>query len=184
MRSKPSSEFSSRVLLSVRAALCVFVALSAAGCGDLLSLHALAAPAQRVFDPAIEGTWENSDEQLRVVRAGDHYEITFHPKKQPSEDVRWEATLTDLNGVRFADLLAPDTVGHMFARVQVNAGELRLAFFDSEWLRARVPHEEADLQGARKQAVLTVSTAQLRRMLAKYSHEARAFDSQEHIWRK
>jgi len=59
-----------------------------------------------------------------------------------------------------------------------------LAFFDSEWLRARVPHEEADLQDARKQAVLTASTPQLRRMLAKYAREPRAFDAQEHVWRK
>jgi hypothetical protein len=138
----------------------------------------------RVFDPSIEGTWQNRDEQLHIARAGDHYEITFRPKTQPSKEVRWEATLTDLNGVRFADLLAPDTIGHMFARVQANAAELRLVFFDSEWLRQQVPHEEADLQDGRKQAVLTGSTAVLRRTLGKFAREPRAFDPQEHVWRK
>jgi hypothetical protein len=181
-------------MLCARAALCALFLLSAAGCGDLLSLHPLVSPEMRVFDPAIEGVWRNTEEELRVTREGDHYDVIFHSTKvygssdvgagTPNEDIHWQATLTDLNDVRFADLLAPDTIGHMFARVQVNAGELRLAFFDSEWLRARVPHEEADLQDARKQAVLTASTPQLRRMLAKYVHEAKAFDAQEHIWRK
>jgi hypothetical protein len=66
----------------------------------------------------------------------------------------------------------------------VSSGELRLAFFDSEWLRQRVPHEEADLQGSRKQAMLIASTPPLRRMLAKFAREPRAFDVQEHIWRR
>ena len=168
----------------MRAALCVILALSASGCGDLLSLHALASPPLRVWDQAIEGTWQNDDQQLSIARASDHYEITLHPKRQGAEEARWEATLTDLNGVRFADLLAPDTIGHLFARVQVKGGELRLAFFDSEWLRQRVPHEEADLQDARKQAVLTASTPQLRRMLAKFVREPRAFDPREQVWRR
>ena len=171
-------------MLPARVAIYLILAIFTSGCGDLLSLHALATDSTRVFDPAIEGAWQNDDEELRVARAGDHYEIVFHPRKPPSEDVRWEAALTDLNGVRFADLLGPDTIGHMFARVQANTGELRLVFFDSEWLRARVPHEEADLQDRRKQAVLIASPPQLRRMLAKYVREPRAYDSQEHVWHK
>ena len=165
-------------------ALCLILALLTVGCGDLLSLHALSFPQTRVWDPAIEGRWENEDQQLDVMRAGDHYQITLHPKRPQSDDVQWEATLTDLHGTRLADLLPPDAVGHMFARVQVSSGELRVAFFDSEWLRRRVPHEEADLQGSRKQAVLIASTPQLRRMLGKFAREPRAFDAQEHIWRR
>jgi hypothetical protein len=167
-----------------QAALCLIFALVASGCGDLLSLHSLDSPQTRVWDPAIEGRWDGKDEQLAVTRSGDHYQVILHSTRPVEEGNRWEATLTDLNGVRFADLLAPDTVGHMFARVQVNEHELRLTFFDSEWLRERVPHEEADLQDARKQAVLTASTPQLRKMLAKFAREARAFDNQEHVWRK
>jgi hypothetical protein len=165
-------------------ALGLMLALLANGCGDLLSLHALSSPPSLVWDPAIEGRWQNEDQQLDVMRVGDHYQITLHPKRPPSEDVQWEATLTDLKGVRFADLLAPDTVGHMFARVQASSAELRLAFFDSEWLRQRVPHEDADLQGSRKQAVLIAPTPQLRRMLEKFVREPRAFDAREQTWRK
>ena len=164
-------------------ALCLTLALVASGCGDLLSLHALSSPQMRVWDPAIEGHWQNEDQRLDVTREGDHYQVILHFPRNP-EEPRWEVTLTNLNGVRFADLLEPDTVGHMFAKVQVNASELRLMFFDSEWLRQRVPHEEADLQDARKQAVLTGSTPQLRRMFAKFVHDPRAFDAQEHVWKK
>jgi hypothetical protein len=164
--------------------LCLVAALLTSGCGDLLSLHALSSSQTRVSDPALEGRWENDDERLEVTRAPDRYQVTLQPKRPAGEEVKWEATLTDLNGVRFADLLAPDTVGHMFARVQVTAGELRLAFFDSEWLRQRVPHEEADLQDSRKQAVLTAPTPQLRRMLEKFAREPRAYDAQEHAWRR
>jgi hypothetical protein len=165
-------------------ALGLILALLANGCGDLMSLHALSSPPSLVWDPAIEGRWKNEDQQLNVMRAGDHYQITLLPKRRPSEDVQWEATLTDLGGVRFADLVPPDTIGHVFARVQVSSSELRLAFFDSEWLRQRIPHEEADLQGSRKQAVLIAPTPQLRRMLEKFVREPRAFDAREQIWRK
>lgn len=164
--------------------LCLVAALVTNGCGDLLSLHALYSSQTRVSDPAIEGRWENDDERLEVTRATDHYRITLQPSRPAGEGVKWEAALTDLNGVRFADLLAPDTVGHMFARVQVTASELRLAFLDSEWLRQRVPHEEADLQDSRKQAVLTATTPRLRRMLEKFAREPRAYDAQEHVWRR
>jgi hypothetical protein len=164
-------------------ALCLTLALVSSGCGDLLSLHSLASPQARVWDTAIEGHWQNEDQQLDVTRAKDHYEVILHFPRNP-EEPRWEASLTDLNGVRFADLLAPDTVGHMFAKIQVNEHELRLTFFDSEWLRQRVPHEEADLEDARTQSVLTASTPQLRKMLAKFTREPRAFDNQEHVWRK
>jgi hypothetical protein len=165
-------------------ALSLTLALFASGCGDLLSLHALSSPQMRVWDPTIEGHWENDDQQLNVTRLQDHYEVLSRANRVNADEVRWDATLTDLNGVRFADLLAPDTFGHMFVRVQIHPKELRLSFFDSEWLRLHVPHEEADLQDARKQAVLTDSTPQLRRMLAKFVHEPRAFDPQEHVWHK
>jgi hypothetical protein len=147
-------------------------------------LHSLSSAQTRVWDPAIEGLWNGKDEQLTVTRSGDHYRVILHSTRPVEEENRWEVTLTDLNGVRFADLLAPDTIGHMFARVQVDAGALRLTFFDSEWLRQRVPHEEADLQDARRQAVLTGSTPQLRRELGKFVREPRAFDVQEHVWRR
>jgi hypothetical protein len=164
-------------------ALCLTLAVFASGCGDLLSLHALSSPSAQVWDPAIEGRWINDDQQLDVRRVQDHYDVILHFPRNPDEP-RWEVTLTDLNGVRIADLLPPDTIGHMFAKVQVSPHELRLAFLDSEWLRQRVPHEEADLQDARKQAVLTAPTPQLRRMLSKFARDPRAYDSQEHVWRK
>ena len=51
----------------------------------------------------------------------------------------------NIGGVRFADLLPFDSIGHMFLKVRVTEGQLRFAFFDSEWLRKRISHEETDL---------------------------------------
>jgi hypothetical protein len=70
----------------------------------------------------------------------------------------------------------------MFLRVQVTSEQLRLAFLDSEWLRKRVPHEEADTNRIGKQAVLTVSTPQVRALVAKYAREPRAYDEHEVVF--
>ena len=62
-----------------------------------------------------------------------------------SDKVNYEVHLVDINGVRFADLLPEDQIGHLILKVLVADGRLRISFFDSEWLRQRVPHEEADM---------------------------------------
>src|SRR5713226_6074751 len=115
--------------------LAVFaVALLTIGCGDLLSLHPLYTEKDRVFDTTLEGRWEADDDLLSVDRAGDAYEVTMQSKKNPSERSKYEARLTDIGGIRLADVLPMDVVGHMFLKVRVAQGQLRIAFFDSEWL--------------------------------------------------
>jgi hypothetical protein len=165
-----------RVLIALAAALV------ATGCGDLLSLHALFTPQNQVFDPAIEGRWQNPDDVLQVERSGDRYDVVLQSKKDASEKVKYEVHLVDINGVRFADLLPEDQIGHMFLRVHVAGEQLHLAFLDSEWLRKRVPHEEADTNRIGKQAVLTASTPQVRAMVAKYSREPKAYDEHEVVF--
>ena len=130
-------------------------ALLTAGCGDLLSLLALYTSQDNVVDPALEDTWENKDNLLTIERAADFYEVRLQPKKDPSEAEEYEVRRVNIGGVRFADLLSKDIIGHMFLKVRVTGDQLRFAFFDSEWLRQRIPHEEVDQVNHRKQAVLT-----------------------------
>jgi hypothetical protein len=158
-------------------------ALLLTGCGDLLSLHAIFTPQNQVFDPAIEGRWENKDNVLRVERSDDRYEATLQSKTDPAK-VLYEVHLVDIAGIRFADLLPEDQIGHMILRVQVSPQQLRLAFLDSEWLRKRVPHEEADINRLGTQAVLTGSQTQVRAMVAKYAREPKAYGKDEVVFER
>lgn len=146
------------------------------GCGDLLSLHALYTSQDKVFDPAIEGRWEDDDDVLTIQRAADGYNAILQSKKDPSESAKYQVRLVDIAGVRFADLLPEDRIGHMFLKVAVTEGQLHVAFLDSEWLRQRVRTEEADIENGRKRAVLTAPTPELRSMVAKYAGEPKAYD--------
>ena len=89
------------------------------GCGDLLSLHALYTTQDHVFDAALEGRWENEDDRLLVQRDGDLYNVIWQSKKNPSDSAKYEVHLVDINGVRFADALWVEAIGHMFLRVRV-----------------------------------------------------------------
>ena len=126
--------------------LVVAAMLLLTGCGDLLSLHSLYTAEDNVFDAALEGLWENADDHLLVERQGGFYNVTLVSTKNPGSSTKYEVHLVDINGVRFADLLEVDTIGHMFCRVRVTDGQLSLAFFDSPWLRQQVPHEGAEVE--------------------------------------
>jgi hypothetical protein len=155
----------------------VAVALTLAGCGDLLSLHSLYTAQDRVFDPAIEGRWQREDTTLTVERDEGFYKLTTQSNKNPADRDEWEMRLVDVGGVRFADILDSEGgVGHMILKVSVTGSELRLAFFDSKWLRGRVPHEEAEVSNGDHLAVLTMSTADLRQLVEKYGSEPKAYD--------
>ena len=72
----------------------------------------------------------------------------------------------EVQGVRFADLEGADQIGHMIIRVRESNGKLQVAFMDSKWLRENIPHDDADIELGRKQAMLTVPTPQVRNLVA------------------
>lgn len=151
-------------------------ALWSTGCGDLLSLHALQTTQSQVWDPAIEGRWENEDNSLQVKRVDDAYQVELRSKKDPGEEPSsMEMHLTDVAGVRFADVLPKDQIGHMILRVRLTQGQLRVDFFDSPWLRQQVPHDEADTENRHQQAMLVQSTPALRKLVAKFAREPKAY---------
>ena len=164
----------------LRMAAVLTVATLAAACGDLFSLHALYTADDRVLDPAIEGVWHDDDDIVIVARNGDgnDYRMTLVNKHKPTETAAYEVHLVDIAGARFADLIQEDAIGHMIVRGRVADGKLRFAFFDSKWLRDRVPHEEASSGFGPARNVLTIRTSELRELVARYANEPKAFDEE------
>jgi hypothetical protein len=159
--------------------LCLAVLPLLTGCGDLLSLHALYTRADEVIDKSYEGKWQNKDDFLTVERVDDRYDVTMKARTEPGDTVKYEVHFLDVRGIRFADILPQDQIGHMILKTSVSPdGLLHMAFFDSEWLRQHVPHDQADIERERKQAVLTLKTPELRRLVAKYALEPRAYDKE------
>ncbi len=148
------------------------------GCGELLSLHALFTAKDEVLDPAIEFRWKNDSDFLIVERASSGYLLTMKPKKGRKEISKFELHLVDIAGVRFADILLNDCIGHMIARMRVVDGQLRIAFLDSKWLRDQVPHAEADVSGGEKQAILIEETPTLKNLVARHAADPMAYDEE------
>jgi hypothetical protein len=148
------------------------------GCGDLLSLHALYTKETQVFDPSIEGKWQNDDNSMVVTRMWDFYEVLLQGRPAHGDPTKFELHLLDIQGVRFADLEGADQIGHMILRVRQSGAQLHVAFMDSKWLRETVPHDDADTERGAKQAMLTVPTSQVKNLVAKYAKEERAYDKE------
>src|SRR6476660_5179266 len=104
---------------TIRAVAFFGAALLTTGCGDLLSLHPLYNGQDRLFDASLEGRWESEDDILSVDRVDDAYEVTMQAKRNSSEPEKFETRLVDIKGIRFADLLPMEGIGHMFLRVRV-----------------------------------------------------------------
>ncbi|MCB0596409.1 MAG: hypothetical protein H6557_02070 [Lewinellaceae bacterium] len=160
------------------------------------SLHPLYSEDKLVFRKEILGEWQNGketwvfsqgdgkyyelefsdeDEQaefkVHLVRLGDHYFFDFYNTKN---------RCSDDDGLAIAPLLAT----HSFAKVAFGQNDMKLYFFDIEWLeklfeqrKIRIKHEvmEEDI------IVLTAPTAELQEFVRKYAEEEQAFLSPEHL---
>jgi hypothetical protein len=160
------------------AALGILAALLGSGCGDLLSLHPLYTERDRVFDTTFEGRWENDDEFVLVTRTDSTYTVRLQSKTDASDKSEFEAVLVDVKGIRFVDLVPLDGVGHMFLKARVADNRLLLAFFDSQWLRQRIAHEDSEIARGKKQAILTARTPQLKKLVEQYAAEPKAYDDE------
>jgi len=113
-----------------------------------------------------------------VTRMGDRYEVLLQARPASGEPTKFELHLLDIQGVRFADIEGADQIGHMILRVRQAGGQLKIAFMDSKWLRETVPHDDADTELGAKQAILTVPTPELKKVVAKYAREEKAYDTE------
>ena len=162
------------------------------------SLHPLYSEDKLVFREEIIGEWKNSEETWSFSKGdGKYYELVFSDKDEQSE---FKAHLVRLGDHYFFDFyntknrctdddgmaIAPMLATHSFAKVAFGQNDMKLYFFDIEWLeklfeqrKIRIKHEvmEEDI------IVLTAPTAELQEFVRKYAEEEQAFLSPTHITR-
>jgi hypothetical protein len=130
-------------LTSMLAALAGFVILT--GCESvaptLLSVEPVATAKDSAIDPALLGTWEELGVQdmLCIVRQGEQggYQIAV---VSGTSVMSFQAQLLTVGDAEFLDLAPAEEnefriPGHAVLRLWINAGSLRWAFLDSDWLK-------------------------------------------------
>jgi hypothetical protein len=173
-----------------------FVLAAAVGCSGCLvvSLQPVYDDQSVVFDEALLGQWENSDDSERAtIERGEwrSYRITYTDRTatrvfQGNLTKVGVATLLDVTEMRGADpgpLLVPV---HGLVRVSIVGDTLTAARLDYDWfIRARM-HKAVGLPASavddRRNAVITAPTGELRRWLLKVPAEA--FDAPATFTRK
>lgn len=156
------------------------------GCLDLLSVHPLATPETAVADAALPGMWTSAESDadasalVRAIPGASAWDVIWIPRDTDEAPVRFRAALVRLNGRLILDLVRADRPDmgvstHFFFLYQRDQDTLRLAWLDSEWLRAEatrpgvIPHT---LSGTRP--VLTAPPAALAAFFARTAADPRA----------
>lgn len=166
------------------------LAVAAAGCIPVPSLHPFVVEGEAVAVPGVVGEWADSSTTLRIAaESGNLYTLS----SPDSTDVpsRLRLRFARLGGRLFADV-TPDLRAypggspepwlwpmHTAFRVDLAGDSLRLAFLDDDWTKkaldrhaVKVRHERPD-----GQVVLTEGTAGLQAMLRKVANVEAAFDT-------
>ena len=149
------------------------------GCGPVLSIHPLYTQADLVSDLPLEGTWaEQDDQQLwRIQKSGDGYEALNEATAE-----KFSVHLLRLKGVSFLDITSRSDVlaipGHLFARVWMEGGNLRIAMMKDDWLQqmAQDGLGPPSVIGPDKDVILTAPTRELQDFLILHADDANAFD--------
>ena len=183
-----------RVLRLTIAALAVLAALLSSAC-LVVSLQPVYEPETIAFDPALLGTWiaGDDDTSLSFERAEWHsYHVTIEER---DDRTRLSARLTrvgeqlyldlsPLDGADVAPLLLPV---HGLYRLQLQDDELSLADLNYERLERLALDGGAGLPmaiDARKNVVITASTAELRRWLVAHAGDDGLFAAPTTLRRK
>lgn len=162
------------------------------------SLHPLYTEDKLDFREEILGEWKNDKETWAFSRGeGKYYELAFSDEDERAE---FKVHLVRLGNHYFFDFyntenrcsnddglaIAPLLATHSFAKVVFDKNDMKIYFFDIEWLeklfeqrKIRIKHEimEEDI------IVLTAPTADLQEFARKYAEEEQAFMSPEHLKR-
>lgn len=162
------------------------------------SLHPLYSEDKLAFKEEILGIWKNGKESWVFTKGeGTYYELLFSDE---NEEAEFKVHLVRLGEHYFFDFyntknrcsdddglaIAPLLATHSFAKVVFDQKDMKIYFFDIEWLenlfeqrKIRIKHErmEEDI------IVLTAPTAELQEFVRKYAEEEKAFVNPEHLTR-
>ncbi len=162
-------------------------ALFVSGC-DILSLQPIYSEKDTVAEPAVIGRWKTADDNTiwKVTETKPGYYSVVEEGKIAG---RLEARLTRLGKVLFADfrpveMEACQIPGHLFARVQVNASEIRIAWVDFKTLVRQPGHPPFPTHqlvafGRENNMVLTAPVVDLRAYIGQVTTLPHAYQKDE-----
>jgi hypothetical protein len=165
--------------------LLAFAVLMLTGCGDLVSVEAVANQDNTVFDPALVGAWTSGDAVV-IVQSGEEesYRISWlgtEVNTEPPRLIRMEGRLAKLGEQRMLDLSTAEASagaftipGHVFLRVRPVKDGLKVQFVDSLWMREQVKASSIAYFTEGFHPVLTAPSAQVAAFLIKFGFDERA----------
>jgi hypothetical protein len=153
----------------------------------VVSLQPVYEPDTIAFDPALVGTWAMGDDGLTVTFARGEWHSYHMTLEQRDDRTRLSARLTRVGDLTYLDISPLDGTDlpalalpvHAVYRVDLKGDELSLSDLNFEVLERRVREGTSTLPAvidARKNVVITASTADLRRWLAAHAAEEGFFD--------
>lgn len=178
--------------LKQMAGLVVMAGILATG-GCVRSLNPIVAPADRVFDPALVGTWRSEDGKQTWVfaKSGDNgYALVYTDAE--GRPAQFKASLARLGDDLFLDFFPDEPAQHpngfyqwhvltthSFVHLGQLGSSLRMRFPDADWLKGVLRDDPGALQHAfvDDELILTAPTPALQAFWRKHAATDGAFES-------
>ncbi len=168
--------------------------LGAALCGCVLSLHPLFTDGERIFEPGLDGVWQDKEKKstftLWWFADGKFYFLRTELKDQPNGD--FNAVLGTVGKYRFLEIIPrrPDNIhaksfygGHFiqafsFWKVALGGDTLTLTPLNYQWFEEMIKAKKLDIKHEQQEGgfiMLTASTEELKAFVLKYADDKSAF---------
>ena len=163
------------ILKLIIAALSLFLV----GC-ETLSLQPLySSEKETSAEPGVLGRWKTSDDTT-IWRVTETKPSVYSIVEEGKSGSQLEARLTRVGGVLFADFRpvsqeACQIPGHLFARVLLDEGKMKIAWIDFKSGARPLPGHQLIAFEGENRLVLTAPTAQLRSYVEKIARSSQAF---------
>jgi hypothetical protein len=170
----------------LRLAVCVLAAALSPAC-LVVSLQPVYDPETIAFDPALLGSWASADQDVTLAIERGEWHSYHVIASQGNDRYRLSARLTrvgtglylDVTPLDGTDLPALTLAVHGLSRLMFTEEGMTLAALDYEAFEQKVRtggHELPMVVDARRNVVITASTADLRRWLALHADDEGVFD--------
>jgi hypothetical protein len=162
--------------------------------GCVPSLFPLYTDNDKVFDPALVGTWgKKGGDPVWIFKKGPNtsYEMVYTGRNTPA---KFECHLVRIGKSLFMDSFpsgseSPDNdfyvmhlvAGHLISKVIVKGDELRIVLLNPEWVKEGIEKKKFQIKHEiiPDRILLTASTPELRRFIARYAEDDAAFETQK-----
>ncbi len=183
----------------------LFALLSLLLSGCMTSLYPLFTDADKIFDPALAGVWQDDKHEntftIQWFPDGKLYFLHTEMKEQLVVPGEFNAGLGTIGKHRFLNIVPrrPKNIpansfygGHFlqtfsFWKVELDGDKLTLTPLSHEWLKAMLKEKKLDIKTYQPEGgfiTLTASTEELKAFVLKYADDKSAFSSGLHFERK